>query len=103
MKKIFGEEHANASQQVSITTWELFIKRLGQYNEAKEFYEKALIIQEKDFRRGTCRCSSKLITIWEVFIKNLDSTMRQKNTYEKALIIRKKIFGEEHANVASKL
>ena len=44
----------------AITTWEMIIKQLGQYNEAKEYHEKALIIRKEDFWRGTCQCRIKL-------------------------------------------
>ena len=57
-KKIFGEEHADVA--ATYNNLGTVHQALGQYNEAKDYYEKALIIREKDFRRGTCRGCSKL-------------------------------------------
>ena len=47
-KKIFGEEHADVA--ASYKNLGIVYRNLGQYNEAKEHYEKALIIMKKDFR-----------------------------------------------------
>ena len=46
-KKIFGEEHAAVA--TSYNNLGIVYRNLGQYNEAKEHYEKALIIRKKIF------------------------------------------------------
>jgi len=53
-KKIFGEEHANVAD--SYNNLGSVHADLGQYNEAKQYHDH----REKDFQRGTCRCSSQL-------------------------------------------
>ena len=46
-KKIFGEDHADVAR--SYHNLGNVYQQLGQYNEAKEFLEKALIINKKIF------------------------------------------------------
>ena len=35
--------------QQAIRTWEMFTQALGQYNEAKEYHEKALFLRKRIF------------------------------------------------------
>ena len=46
-KKSFGEDHADVatSQNILASVW----YRQGEYNEAKELFEKALMIRKKIF------------------------------------------------------
>ena len=46
-KKIFGEEHAHVATSYAYLGNDY--RCLGQYNEAKEYHEKALIIHKKIF------------------------------------------------------
>ena len=48
-KKIFGDEDANVVS--SYNNVGVVYLDLGQYNEAKEYHEKALIIKKHDYRR----------------------------------------------------
>ena len=86
--------------QQAITTWEMIISSLGQYNEAKEYHEKALIINKKIFGEEHADVASSYNNLGSVF-QQLGQYNEAKEYHEKALIIYKKIFGEEHAGVAS--
>ena len=46
-KKIFGEDHANVT--TSCNSLASVYSSLGEYNEAKELQEKALVIRKKIF------------------------------------------------------
>ena len=73
---------------------------LGQYNEAKEYYEKALIINKKIFGEEHASVATSYNNLGSVY-QHLGQYNEAKEYHEKALIIRKKIFGEEHADVAA--
>ena len=47
MKKIFGEDHVNVA--TSYNNLALVYNRLGEYNQGKEFHQKALTIRKKSF------------------------------------------------------
>ena len=78
----------------------MFIQDLGQYNEEKEHYEKALIIRKKIFGEEHADVAASYNNLGIVY-QDLGQYNEAKEHYEKALIIRKKIFGEEHADVAA--
>ena len=72
--------------------------RLGRYNEAKQYHEKALIVKKKIFgeeHAGVASCYNNLGNDYQL----LGQYNEAKEYHEKALIIYKKIFGEEHADV----
>ena len=46
-KKIFGEDHADVA--TSYNNLASLYNRLGEYNQAKELHEKALVIRKKIF------------------------------------------------------
>ena len=71
-----------------------------QYNEAKEYHEKALIIRKKIFGEEHADVATSYNNLGIVY-RNLGQYNEAKEHYEKAVIIRKKIFGEEHAAVAT--
>ena len=48
--KIFGEDHAHVA--TSYDNLASVYKNLGEYNRAKELYEKALMIRRKIFGEG---------------------------------------------------
>ena len=78
----------------------MFIEDLGQYNEAKEHYEKAVIIRKKIFGEEHADVAASYNNLGIVY-QDLGQYNEAKEYYEKALIIKKKIFGEEHAAVAT--
>ena len=65
---------------------------LGQYNEAKEYYEKALIIRKKIFGEEHADVAASYNNLGS-FYQDLGQYNKAKEYYKKALIIRKKIFG----------
>ena len=74
--------------------------RLGEYNQAKELHEKALIIRKKIFGEDHADVATSYNNLALVH-KCLGEYNQAKELYEKALIIYKKIFGEDHAYVAT--
>ena len=75
-------------------------ERLGEYNQAKELHEKALIIYKKIFgedRADVAASYNNLVLVCDT----LGKYNQAKELHEKALIIYKKIFGEDHADVAT--
>ena len=75
-------------------------QQLGQYNEAKEYHEKALIIYKKIFGEEHADVASSYDNLGRDY-EQLGEYNAAKEYHEKALIIYKKICGEEHADVAS--
>ena len=73
---------------------------LGEYSQAKEFYEKALTILKKIFGEDHADVATSYSNLASVFDR-LGEYNQGKDLHEKALIIRKKIFGEDHADVAT--
>ena len=57
-KKIFGENHVDVA--TSYNNLALVYNNLGEYNQAKELHEKAVMIRKKEFWRKSCRYSNKL-------------------------------------------
>ena len=73
---------------------------LGQYNQAKQLQEKALMIRRKIFgedHADTATSYNKLASVHH----SLGENNQAKELCEKALMIRKSIFGEYHADVAT--
>ena len=73
---------------------------LGDYNKAKEYHEKALIINKEIFGDQHHNVASSYNNLANAF-QRLGHYNEAKEYHQKALIIKKKIFGEEHAKVAS--
>ena len=73
---------------------------LGEYNQAKELHEKALIIRKKIFGEDHADVATSYNNLALVY-NSLGEYNQAKELYEKALTIRKKIFGEDHADVAT--
>ena len=73
---------------------------LGQYNEAKEYYEKGLIIRKEIYgeKHGDVAASYNNLGI---VYRNLGQYSKAKEYYEKAFTITKEIYGEKHGNVAT--
>ena len=74
--------------------------RLGEYNQAKELHEKALIIRKEIFGEDHADVATSYNNL-ALEYKRLGEYNQAKELHEKALIIRKKIFGEDHADVAT--
>ena len=74
--------------------------RLGEYNQAKELHEKALIIRKKIFGEDHADVATSYNNLALVY-NSLGEYNQAKELHEKALTIRKKIFGEDHADVAT--
>ena len=71
---------------------------LGEYNQAKELHEKALIIRRKIFGED----HADVATIYNnlaLVCERLGEYNQAKELREKALTIRKQIFGEDHKHV----
>ena len=75
-------------------------QHLGQYNEAKEYYEKALIIKKKIFGEEHADVAASYNNLGIVY-RHLGQYNEAKEYHQKALMIKKKIFGEEHVDVAA--
>ena len=74
--------------------------RLGEYNQAKELHEKALMIYKKIFGEDHAHVATSYNNLASVY-NSLGEYNQAKELHEKALTIRKKIFGEDHADVAT--
>ena len=73
---------------------------LGEYNQAKELHEKALIIYKTIFgedHANVARSYNNLALVYD----SLREYNQAKELHEKALTIRKNIFGEDHADVVT--
>ena len=86
-KKIFGEEHADVA--ASYNNLGIVYQDLGQYNEAKEYYEKALIIKKKIFGEEHAAVATSYNNLGSVS-QDLGQYNEAKEHYEKALIIGKR-------------
>ncbi|CAH3189100.1 unnamed protein product, partial [Porites lobata] len=73
---------------------------LGQYSEAKEYYEKALIIRKEIYGEKHGELAASYNNLGAVY-RDLGQYSEAKEYYEKALIIRKEIYGEKHGDVAA--
>ena len=71
---------------------------LGEYNQAKELYEKALTIRKKIFGEDHSDVATSYNNLALVYY-NLEEYNQAKELHEKALMIRKQIFGEDHKYV----
>ena len=66
--------------------------RLGEYNQAKDLHEKALMICKRIFREDHADLASSYNNLEEVYY-SLGEYSQAKELDEKALTISKKIFG----------
>ena len=69
---------------------------LGQYSEAKEYYEKALIIRKEVYGEKHGDVAASYNNLGAVY-SDLGQYSEAKEYYEKALIITKEIYGDQHA------
>ena len=73
---------------------------LGEYNQAKELHEKALIVYKTIFGEDHADVATSYNNLAWVY-ESLGEYNQVKELHEKALIIYKTIFGEDHADVAT--
>ena len=73
---------------------------LGEYNQAKEFHEKALMIRKKIFCEDHADVGESYNDL-ALVCSSLGEYNRAKELLEKALTIREKVFGKDHADVAT--
>ena len=73
---------------------------LGEYNQAKELHEKALIIYKKICDEDHADVASSYHKLAVVY-HSLGEYNQAKELLKKALMIRKKIFSEDHAAVVT--
>ena len=73
---------------------------LGEYNQAKELHEKALMIRKKIFGEDHANVVTSYSNLALVYYKPKEHN-RAKELHEKALMIGKVIFGEVHVDVAT--
>ena len=73
---------------------------LGEYNQAKELHEKALMIRKKIFGEDHPYVATSYNNLASVY-NSLGEYNRAKELNVKALMISQKIFGEDHAAVAT--
>jgi len=72
---------------------------LGEYGRAKEYYEKALAIDEKEYGKEHPNVARDLNNLGGAY-KTLGDPRKAITYYQQALDIFKKVYGEEHPNVA---
>ena len=77
-------------------------QHIQQYHEAKEYYQKALIIRKKIFGDEHAYVAASYNNLGVVY-QHLGQYSEAKEFYEKALIIRKIIFGEKHAENTTRM
>ena len=77
-------------------------ERLGEYNEAKELYEKALIIRKTIFGEDHADVAASYNILASVY-ERLGEYNQAKELYEKALIIKKKDFWWRSCRCSNKL
>ena len=73
---------------------------MGEYNQAKELHENALMIRKKicdEDHADLAKSHNNLAAVYH----SLREYNQAKELLEKALMIRKKIFSEDHAPVAT--
>ena len=73
---------------------------LGEYSDAKEWYERALIIRKEIYGEHHSDMAASYNNLGNVHT-DLDQYSKAKEYHEKALVIRKKIYGEKHGDVAA--
>ena len=74
--------------------------RLGEYKQAKELHENALMLYEEIFGEDHADVATSYGNLASVY-NHLGEYNQAKEFHEKALTIRKTIFGEDHADVAT--
>ena len=72
---------------------------LGQYNQAKEHYEEALVIKKEVYGEHHANVATVYFNLGVVY-SDLGQHSQAKEHHDKALTIRKAVHGEQHGHVA---
>lgn len=96
-QKISGEEHDTVA--VSYGNLGIICLDLGQFIEAKEYLEKALIIQKKIYGEEHTNVATSYNNL-ALVCRGLRENNKAKEQYKKAVSIKEKIFHEENAEEA---
>ena len=97
---MFGENHADVA--TSCNNLASVYTCLGEYNQAKELYEKALMIRKIIFGENHAYVAINYNNLALVY-NSLGEYNQAKDYREKALMIRKKIFGEKSCLCSNRL
>ena len=74
---------------------------LGEYNQAKELHEKALIISKKIFGEDHADVATSYQQLGISVQSVWENTIKPKNFTKKHWQLAKRYFGEDHADVAT--
>ena len=88
---IYGDDHTRLGSAYH---------HLGQYSQAKEHLEKALIIAIEVYGEQHPNVAASYTNLGNVY-SHLKQHCQAKELHEKALIIGKEVYGEHHAHVAT--
>ena len=75
-------------------------RRIKQYTQAKEFHQKALMIDKSILGEEHSKVATSYGNLGGVYL-SLGEYNQARELYEKTLLIQRKILGDEHANVAT--
>ena len=71
--------------------------KLGEYNQAKELYDKTLTVYQKIFGEDHAAVATSYNNLASLY-ESLGEYNQAKELQEKALMIYEKIFGEDHGD-----
>ena len=91
MEKKFGEDHADVA--TSYNNLASVYTSLGEYNQAKDLYEKALVIWRKIFGEDHASVATSYNNLASVY-NSLRENDQAKELRHKALMITKKVLGD---------
>ena len=94
------DEGAQSMKGKIFNTTGVVYGRIGEYSQAKEMHQKALVILKKIFGEEHANVATSYNNLAGVYC-SIGEYSQAKEMHQKALVILKKIFGEEHANVAT--
>ena len=94
------DEGAQSLKGKIFNTTGVVYNRIGEYSQAKEMHQKALVIRKKIFGEEHAHVTTSYNNLAVVYC-SIGEYSQAKEMHQKALVIRKKIFGEEHAHVAT--
>ena len=87
-KKIFGEEYAHVT--ASYGNLGNVYQSIGEYNQAKEHHEKALMIEKKIFGEEHAHVAASYGNLGNVY-QSIGEYNQAKEHHEKALMIKNKM------------
>ena len=98
-QEAFKRQLKHASTQIDNNNLGIVYSDLGQYSEAKENHEKALIIRKEIYGEHHGDVATSYDNLGTVY-SDLGQYSKAKENHEKGLIIGKEIYGEHHGKVA---